>query len=124
MKLGAFLTIKAVISFIFGTAALLAPAQLVSMYGVALDPFGVVMSRLLGAVLLGIGFICWFTRIAAYSDLRQGILLSLFIGDTLGFIVDLLTQLSGVENALGWMNVAVWFFLALGLGYFRFIKTE
>ena len=124
MTLGAFLTIKAVIAFIFGTGALLAPAQLVSVYGVALDPFGAIMSRLLGAVLLGIGFICWYTRNAAYSDLRQGILLSLFIADVLGFIVDLLTQIAGVENALGWVNVAIWFTLALGLGYFRFIKTE
>lgn len=123
MKLGTFLTIKAAISFIFGTSSLLAPAQLLSMYGVALDPFGVNISRLLGVTLLGIGFICWFTRNAAYSELRQGILLSLFIADTLGFIVDLLSQLSGVESGLGWMNVAIWFFLALGLGYFRFIQT-
>ena len=48
----------------------------------------------------------------------------LFTGDPIGFIVALIGQLGGVMNGLGWITVAIWLFLALGLGYFRFLSSD
>jgi hypothetical protein len=121
MKLTNFLVVKAIISLAFGIALVLVPAAFMSIYGLTLGPNGVLMGRFLGATLIGIGLICWQGRSVA-DDALQGITLSLFVGDTVGFVVALVAQLSGLMSALGWIVVAIWFFLALGLGYFRFLK--
>ena len=123
MKLGNFLVVKAVISLAFGITFALLPAAVMPLYGATLDPIGTLMARLLGACLIGIGLICWLDRSADPQALR-GITLALCVGDTVGFIAALLGQLSGVMNALGWVNVAIWLFLAVGLGYFRFLKPS
>jgi hypothetical protein len=122
MKLSTFLTIKALVCFIFAVVLLLLPATFVASMGGAAAPETVLFARTVGACLVGIGLICWFGKNAAHSDLRQGILLALFCGDTIGFIVSLLGQFSGAANALGWMDVVIWLLLAAGLGYFRFMK--
>ena len=121
MELRKFLTIKALISIIFGLLFLLFPAFSMAMFGVSLDAVGVVMTRYFGVGMLGIGLICSFYRgkdFRALSDL----LLALFITDTLGFIVALSAQLSGLLNFLGWLVVLIWLLLAVGLGYFRFSR--
>jgi hypothetical protein len=123
MKLSNFLVVKAIISLAFGIAFVLIPAAVMSLYGITLDSTGVFMARFIGACLIGIGLICWFDRSADHEAL-QGITLALFVGDTVGFIIALLGQLSGLMNALGWVIVAIWLLLALGLGYFRFLKSS
>ncbi len=123
MKLRNFLVVKAVISLAFGIAFALVPAIAMSLYGVTLDRGGILMAQFLGACLIGIGLICWLDR-NADSQALQGITLALCIGDTVGFIAALLGQLSGLTNTLGWINVVIWLLLALGLGYFRFLKPR
>ena len=123
MKLSTFLMIKAIISLVFGIAFVLGAATVMSFYGITLDASGASMAQLLGACLIGIGLICWLNSGAAGSVL-QNIILALFIADTIGFILSLLFQLSGPINSLGWLNVAIWLLLALGLGYFRFLKPS
>jgi hypothetical protein len=123
MKLSGFLVIKAIISLVFGIGFVLFPSAVMSMYGVALDASGNLVGQFAGAALIGIGLICWFARQADQSAL-QSITQSLFIGDTVGFIVALIGQLAGVMNALGWITVAIWLFLALGLGYYRFLAPS
>ncbi|HEC62474.1 MAG TPA: hypothetical protein ENI27_09535 [bacterium] len=121
MKLNIFLISKAIISWAFGLAFVIIPTIAAPLFGIQLDPFGALMARWSGAALLGIGLICLFTAKAADTKLQQGIILSLFVADTVGFIIALVGQLSGLMNALGWVIVAVWIILALGLGYFRFL---
>jgi hypothetical protein len=123
MKLGGFLIVKAIVSLAFGIAYVLGSAIVMSLYGVTLSPAGILMTRFVGACLIGIGLICWLDR-SADRDALQGITLALFVGDTVGFIVALIGQLSGALNALGWANVVIWLLLALGLGYFRFLKSS
>lgn len=122
MKISSFLMLKAIISLLFGIGFIAIPTAVWSVYGVTLDPAGIIMTRFFAACLLGIGLICWVTRNADFNTLK-GIILSLCIADTIGFIIALSMQLSGIVNALGWINVAIWLLLALGLGYFRFLKS-
>jgi hypothetical protein len=123
MKLSTFLILKAVICFIFGLGYLIAPVFVGSIYEIALDPDGIIMARFFGALLLGISLILWLSRNADWNVLKS-ITLSLCIADTIGFIIALVAQLGGVMNPLGWIIVAIWLLLALGLGYFRFLKPS
>ncbi len=123
MKLSNLLVVKAVISLVFGIALALLPTAAMSLYGATLDASGALMARLVGACLIGIGLVCWLNR-TSDAKVLQGIMLALCIGDAVGFVVSLLGQLAGVANALGWVNVVLWLLLALGLGYFRFLKPS
>jgi len=124
MSLGVFLKIKSVISVCFAVCQLFLGSLLLPLYGVTLDRAGSLFLHWTGSFLLGIGLICWFTSKAEKSDLRQGVLLSIFICDSIGFVAALLAQLAGVMNVLGWSNVALFLVLALGLGYYRFLAKE
>ena len=121
MKLSTFLMVKAIICFLFGIGYIVVPTTVGSWYDITLDPDGVIMSRFFAAFLIGIGLILCLCRNADWNSLKN-ITLSLFIADTIGFIIALVGQLTGVMNSLGWIIVAIWFLLALGLGYFRFLK--
>ncbi len=123
MKLSTLLIVKAVISLVLGIAVALIPTVFMSLYAMTLDANGVYMARLVGALLIGVGLICWLNRNTGAGSL-QNTILALFVADTIGFIVSLLGQLAGLANALGWVNVVLWLLLALGLGYFRFIKPS
>ncbi len=122
MTLRNLFIVNAVISLVFGVAAVLAPALLLSTYGVTLSPAGILVTRLLGAAFLGICVLTWFARDAADSEARRAIVLGLFVENAVGFIVALLGQLAGLANPLGWSIVAIYLLLALGYGYFQFVK--
>ena len=123
MKLSHFLSVKAIISLLFGVILVAVPVAFMSVFGVVLDPAGSVMARLLGAMLVAVGLICWAERSKEPNQLK-GITFSLFVGDSIGLVILLMAQLAGMFNALGWVNVALWLLLVLGLGYFRFVQTD
>ena len=123
MKLSQLMSIKAVITLVFGIGFVLVPKAVMALYGVTLDPAGAMMTQFFGAAFLLLSIVLWFARNAPYSEVTlQALLLAVVIGDAIGFIVALLAQLSGVANALGWLNVVLYLLLTLGFGYFRFIK--
>jgi len=123
MSLSLFLRIKSVISVFFGLCLIFLSPVMMPLYGITLDAAGLGMAWWYGTCLMGIGLICWYSSSEARSPLLNGILMSLFICDTTGGVVSLVVQFSGSANALGWSNVVLWFALAAGLGYFRFIET-
>ena len=121
MKLSTFLMVKAIVCFVFALGYAVVPTAVGSIYAITLDPDGIIMARFFAALLFGIGLILCLLRNADWNILKS-ITLSLCIADTIGFIIALVGQLTGVMNALGWIIVAIWLLLALGLGYFRFLK--
>ena len=124
MKLGALFTVNAVIAGLFGAALLVAPVQLLEMYGVTLNPGSVLVSRLFGAALFGYGSLSWLARAAGPSDALRAIVLSLCIADAIGFAAALQGVLGGAVNALGWSTVALYGGLAAGFGYFILQKAD
>jgi hypothetical protein len=120
MKLRTLLIINAVVAAVFGLAFVLVPSQVASQYGIegtaALDYMG----RLFGAALIGYAVLTWLARNANESTARTAIVLALLIGNGVGFVVALISQINEVVNALGWSSVAIYLLLALGYGYFQF----
>jgi len=124
MRLRSLLAAQAIVSLGFGITDGLIPAASASWVGMTLGRVGAFLARSFAAGFFGIGLACWFARDTEESKLRQDILLAFFIADTGAFIAALSAQLSGLMNALGWFLVAVWLFLLLGFGYFRFVKPR
>ena len=124
MKLSVFMVIATIVALLFGLAFVFVAEPLLSLYGISLSPGGLIVARLFGAALLGFAVLTWHARNAEDSEARRAIILALFIGDSIGFIVALISQLSGVVNALGWSTVIIYLLLAIGFGYFQFAKQS
>ena len=123
MKLCNLMATKAVIVVVFGIGFILMPTTLMSFYGLTLNPGGAVMTQLFGASFILLGILLWFAKNAPRSEVAlRAIVLAVTVGDAIGFIVALLAQLSGMMNAFGWVTVALYLLLALGFGYFQFVK--
>ncbi len=125
MKLSTLMIINAVVAAAFGVAFVLVPTQVVSLYGIEdASEILIYVGRLLGAALVGFAVLTLSARNASDSDARRAIVLALLISDGIGFIVALMGQLAEVVNSLGWSTVAIYLVLALGWGYFQFVKQE
>lgn len=124
MKLSTMMVIKAVVCLVFGILFVLVPGTLMSIYGVSLGSGGILVARLYGASLFGNLLLTWFARNDTGSDALRASVLALTVYDAIGFVVALGAVLTGVMNALGWAVVALYLLLALGFGYFQFVKPS
>jgi hypothetical protein len=122
MKLRTLMVINAIAAAVFGVSFVLWPGQVLAQYGHSADAALKYLFQLVGAALIAFAVLTWSARNAADSVARRAILLSMFVGNAIAFIVALLAQLGGVENELGWSTVAVYLLLALGFGYFHFVR--
>ncbi|OGN95227.1 MAG: hypothetical protein A2Z71_07805 [Chloroflexi bacterium RBG_13_50_21] len=120
MKLNTLLMITAVVAFIFGLGFILAPVWTIGLYGNTLEGVGIFVARYFGAALLGYAFLAWLTRNTASKGVQAGF----FAAMVLGFVVALYDAFAGTHNALIWLNVAIYLLLAIGFGYFAFMKKD
>jgi hypothetical protein len=124
MKFKTMMTVKAAVCLVFGIPMLIVPGLLMSLFGVTLDTGGALMARLYGASLLGNLMLTWFGRNVSASDARRAIAIHLLVYDAIGLVVALLATLAGVMNGLGWFVVLIYLAIALGFGYFVFMKPR
>ncbi len=120
MKLNYLMLFTTIVGVGFGIAAVLAPALLMAMYGLVVNSTAIFLMRLYGTELFGFGVLAWLARNTAEAEARRAIVPAFCIYHAVGFIVSLLTQLSGLTNPLGWTTVILYLLLALGFGYFWF----
>ena len=124
MRLSALFTFNAVVAAIFGLTAVLVPGILYSTYGLKSDAGAQLVAQFFGAALLGDMVITWNLRKIDPGATRQVLTLAFFIQGTIGLLISLIAQFSGVLNALGWVNVLLTAIFALGYGYFRFMQPQ
>jgi len=120
MKLNTLMIITAVVAFIFGLAFIIAPQQSINLYGDKLDLPGEFMARYFGAALLGYAFLAWLNRNTASKGVQAGF----FVAMVLGFVVAVYNRIGGTVNNLVWLNVVIYLLLAIGFGYFSFMKKD
>ncbi len=123
IKFKTLLIINSVIAFPTGIACVLVPASLLSTYGVTLIPIGLVIYQLWGVTLIGLGMLTWFARNTKESGVQKAFALSLFLTYGMSCVIAIRGQFTGA-NSFGWTTVALYFLLALGFGYFQFIKLR
>ena len=124
MKLSTLMVVNTIVAGVFGIVFVLIPWQVLSLYGIVPDPAINYVGQLFGAALLTFALMSWRARKADDSDARQAIILAFFMGDCIGFIVALRGQFAGVVNSLGWSTVLIYLLLAIGFGYFKFVKPS
>jgi len=123
MALKTLLTVTSVLGLIFGVAFLVAPAQVMSLYGLGLSAEAAFIPRYLGAAFISLGVINWLATDAVDEEVAaKAIVAGNLIGALAGVAVAVVNALQLRGNGLVWMNVGIYAALTLGFGYFQFVK--
>lgn len=103
-----------VVAGLFGFALMAFPSELLSFLDIAnpADPALIVLARLLGASLIGIGATEWFARNVSESGMLP-ILRGILWFDVLAVIVSVFATLSGTVNAFGWLVAGLFLFFGV-----------
>ena len=123
MKLATLFTVGAILSIAFAVPLLLVPGEFLPMYAVETTPGAVLLSRLLGAAFTAIGVLSWQARsLPEESAGARVVVRALLVGNSIGFLVTLVSRVQGVGNALGWSSVVIYALLAGAYGMFAMRK--
>ncbi|QDW40832.1 hypothetical protein FFI89_029120 [Bradyrhizobium sp. KBS0727] len=117
MTVKTFFAIIAVLALVHGVGFVLAPEQVAASYGMATSAATLLMARLFGAALVGLGLIFWFARDGS-SEFMRSVFIATIVGDAVGLIVVVMGTAAGTLNAMGWIAALIYLFGAAGSGYF------
>lgn len=124
MKLSVLMTLNAIVAAVFGIAFVVVPSQTMGLYGIEATAALMYVGQLLGSAYLTFAILTWVGRKADDSDARRAIVLSLFLGFTIAFVVALIGQMNTVVNSLGWLTVVLYLLFAVGYAVFAFSKPS
>ncbi len=124
MKLGTFLTIAAVIAIGFGVSFAVAPARMLTLYGIHAYPGTVILARFFGATLFSLGLVVFSLRNVLDPARHIGFVRASLLGTFVGLLVAVHGQRTGAVNALGWSSVAIYALLSIGYAYFALGKSQ
>ena len=122
MKLSYFMVVAAIIAAIFGLAFLIAPSQLVALYGVKLTPATEVIGRIAGSSILAFALVFWGARDAKAAEALKAVMMAGLVANGLDALILLHATWTGLLNTYGWAQAALNGLLALGFAYFAFPK--
>jgi len=117
MKLPLFLAFASIVFGIFGAGLVVAPGAFMQPFGLAFDDAGTLMSRVLGAALIGFALAMWLSRAADPAAVRP-LLIGGFAYNLIDLPINIAAILTGAMNALAWVNIGLHLILAAGFGWF------
>jgi hypothetical protein len=117
-----FFTIISALALVHGVGFVLLPEQVAASYGMATSASTVLMARLFGATLLGLGLVVWFARGGSSASARS-VLISVTISNIVGLIVVVMGTAAGTLNSMGWIATLIYLFGAAGSGYFVMARS-
>jgi hypothetical protein len=123
MRLKHLLLIHAAVSGASGASAVLAPAAVLSLYGVSGDPAAELMAQYAGLGSIAVALVAWCARNVADRRAQRAITLAFFVTCVIGTVISALGVVSGVMKA-GWPVIALYLLLALGYAYFQFMNPD
>ena len=124
MKLQHFFTLNLVFALFFGLSCSIVPVWVLQLYGLPPNAGAIWTTRLVGGSILGFATLMWYGRKAAGLQARRAIAFALLPQDLIGLVASLEIQFSDSMNALGWSNLILYGFLALGYAYFLYLRPE
>lgn len=123
MKTKTILTITAVLSLVYSLMLILMTANFLEMRGMEPSATAMVLTRLLGAHILGYAMLCWFGKDSTGAAARP-ILISLLVSFALACAVIVRAMMTLKMTSMGWSDVAITGVFALIYAYMVFMKKD
>jgi uncharacterized membrane protein len=115
MKFKHFVLLNSLVVFLFGTAFILRPLDIMALYGVVQSGWGV--TGLLAVTLIGFGLVLSSIAFAVPEERKQPVTVALLLANLLAFAISL-SQAQAIWNTrMGWMTAGVYFVFVVGYGY-------
>jgi hypothetical protein len=118
MTIRTLFVILAILAVPHGIVFVLFPFQLDAIYGLEHSSSVELVSRLFGALLVGIGSIIWLARDFREDAAVRAVLMSGVVSYAIGLVVVVMATLAGTMNAMGWFATLIYLFGTVGCGYF------
>jgi len=106
-----------------GITSLLAPAKVMSLFGVESNPAISLLAQFSGLGSIALGTVPWFSRKMELSLAQQTIIPAMLICNVIGILISVLGTLSGAIK-MGWLNLGLYTIFAIGYALFLFTKAE
>ena len=123
-NLKTIMTLKSNVTILSGVSMVFIPSIFFSLFGISLDPGGIMIARLYGAALFIFGLQLYFSRNAQISRSDFPGLVVTAVGDMIAVFATWSAQIHGVMNFLGWMLIAIYVLSAGLFGYLSYLSTE
>jgi len=117
MKLKNLMIFNAVVCLIIGIPMLLVPDKFMYLFGLNLNPGGMMMAQLYGGALLGNFLVAWFSRKDTGSISLYATVLYLFIYNGINFVVTFWATMKGIMEVMGYIAAIGFLFFTISYGY-------
>ncbi len=123
-KLKKLMIINAIVCLIIGIPLLLLPVKFMALFGLNLNPGGMIMTQLYGGALLGNFLIAWFSKNDNGSISLYAAVLYLFVYNGINFLVTLMATINGIMEVVGFSAVILFLFFTISYGYVMIAKLN
>jgi hypothetical protein len=112
------------VAFLFGLGFLFLPSRALGLLGTETFVSTVLVARLFGTAMLGIGLVLWFAKDVSDVSVQKGMGIALLVSAVTGLVVTLLGTFAShaVIRTNGWAVILVYLIFGLGYGYLLFLK--
>ena len=121
LKLKHLLVANALVLGGSGISAVLGPAKVLSLYGVALGREVILMAQYAGLGSIAIGLVAWFNRDVEERKTQRAISLAFLITYVIAIVISVQGTISGIIK-VGWPIILLYLLLALCYAYFLFMN--
>jgi hypothetical protein len=118
--------LNSVVAFLFGLGFLFVPNRALGLFGTETFVSTVLLARLFGAAMLGLGLVLWFAKDVREASIQKGLGIALLVTAVTGLVVTSLGTFTShaVLRTNGWAVMLVYLIFGLGYVYLLFLKRE
>jgi len=121
MKFKYFVLLNSLVVFLFGTAFILRPLDMMALYGVVQSGWGV--TGLLAVTLIGFGLVLSAVAYAVAEERERPVTVALLLANLLAFAVSAAQAQAIWNTRMGWMTAGVYLLFVLGYAYLAVKET-
>ena len=118
--------LNSIVAFLFGLGFLFVPTRALGLFGTETFVSTVLVARLFGAAVLGLGLVLWFAKDVREESVQKGMGIALLVTAVAGLAVTSVGTFAShaVIRTNGWAVMLLYLVLSLGYGYLLFLKRE
>lgn len=115
MKFKHLVLLNSLVVFLFGAAFIVRPFDMVALYGVVQNSWGV--TGLLAVTLIGFGLVLSSVAYTVPAERQKPVVVALLLANLLAFAISMAQQQALWNTRMGWVTAGVYLFFVVGYGY-------